>query len=114
MTTQTLLDEIAAGQAIYLATARLLFPRYRLARPVTSSCVFRWTKDGVRGPDGQRVRLEAARLAGRWVTTRAAIARFIAAQTPRLDTHPAPAPRASAARQRASERAAQALDELGL
>ena len=54
---------------------------------------------GVKGPGGQRVKLEAARLAGKWITTPAAIGRFVEAQTPRPDDVPPPrlAPQASGA-----------------
>jgi hypothetical protein len=113
MTTQTLLDEIAAGQGIYLSAACRLLPSYRRGRPVTPSCLVRWVLDGVRGPDGQRVLLEAARVASKWVTTRGAIARFVAAQTPRLDTDPAPAPTPTA-RHRAAQQAAKQLEAKGI
>jgi hypothetical protein len=114
MLSQQLLEELEAGQGEILTRAARRVPRSRQDRPVTHSCLFRWLTTGVRGPDGQRVKLEAARLGGRWVTTAGAIRRFIAAQTPSLDTEGAETPRTAARRQRASERAAQQLEDLGI
>jgi hypothetical protein len=108
------LDEIAAGFGEPLSRACRRFPPHRQAKPVTLSCLVRWITRGVRAPNGGRIRLEAARLAGRWITTPGAIARFLAAQTPSLDGDPLPTPRAPAARQQASERAAAELERLGI
>jgi hypothetical protein len=58
--------------------------------------------------------LEAARLAGKWVTTPGAIRRFVEAQTPRLDVEEALAPRLPARRRRESERAERQLNEHGI
>jgi hypothetical protein len=114
MLTDQLLEEIEAGQGEVLTRAARRVPRTRRDRPVTLSCLLRWVLTGVTGPDGQRVYLEAARLAGRWVTSPGAIRRFIAAQTPRLGTEPAPSPRSPAQRRRAGERAARELENLGI
>ncbi len=71
-------------QPISLRAAARLLPPGRRGRHVTVSCVFRWIVDGVVGPDGKRVRLEAARVGGRWLTSVPALERFAIAQTPRL------------------------------
>jgi hypothetical protein len=71
-------------------------------------------RDGVRLSDGRIVRLEAARLSGRWLTSGPAIERFLAAQTPATDTPAPPTPRTPTARRRASERAAAELDKIGI
>jgi hypothetical protein len=89
------------------------FPPYRQGRPVNPSTVWRWITEGVRLPDGTRVRLEAARVGGRWLTSAPALARFMAAQTPRLG-EPAPAPRTPGRRRRASEAAARELEKAGI
>jgi Protein of unknown function (DUF1580) len=68
--------------------AAALFPPFRLGRPVSPSCVWRWHRHGVRLPDGRVVRLEAVRVAGRFLTTIEAVHRFIAAQQP--DAAPSP------------------------
>ena len=77
--------EIAAGQGMLLRSAAKLFPSSRRGAPVSLSCVLRWIIRGTPGPNGERVKLEGARLAGKWVTSASAIARFIAAQTPNTD-----------------------------
>jgi hypothetical protein len=71
-------------------------------------------RDGVRLPDGRIVRLEAARLSGRWLTSERAIERFLAAQTPTIDTPTPATPRTPTRRQRDSEKAAKELEALGV
>jgi hypothetical protein len=113
MLTEIVLEEIEAGQGETLSRAARRVPRTRLDRPVTLSCLLRWITSGVIGPDGQRVYLEAARLAGKWVTTPGAIRRFAQAQTPRFAAEPAAALRSPSQRGRASERAAKHLEQAG-
>src|SRR5687768_8061925 len=92
--------EITAGHGRSLSQAARLFPAYRGNRPVSPSTVWRWIFEGVRLADGSRLRLGAARIGGRWLTSAQAIQRFIEAQTPSFtDGDPAAAPRT--ARQRA-------------
>jgi hypothetical protein len=114
MLSDKLLAEIEAGESETLVRAARRVPRTRQDRPVTLGCLLRWITTGVIGPNGQRVRLEGARLAGKWVTTPGAIRRFVEAQTPRLDGDQAPPPRTAAKRQRASERAARELERAGI
>jgi hypothetical protein len=81
------------------------------------STLIRWITRGARAADGSRVRLEAVRLGGRWLTSREALQRFAERLTPRLDDqHHAPpsGARTPSARQRASERAARKLKEMGV
>jgi hypothetical protein len=114
MASTLLSEEIAGGHGMPLSQAARRFPAYRQGRPVTLSCLVRWVTDGVRGPEGERIRLEAARLAGRWITTPQAIARFIDAQTPRQVDTQSKSSRPPSARQRASERAAAELERCGI
>jgi hypothetical protein len=95
------------------AAARML-PPGRRGRPVTLSCLFRWIVDGVKLPDGSICRLAAVRMGGRWLTSVESLQRFAELQTPRLDAEKAPGPQSPARRQRASERAGQQLDRLGM
>src|SRR5438552_1714008 len=114
MLSDKLLEEIEAGQAETLTRAARRLPRTRQDRPVTLSCLVRWVLNGVAGPNGLKVHLEAARLAGKWVTTPGAIRRFVQAQTPRLYTEPPSVPRSPAKRRRAAERAGQELEQRGI
>jgi hypothetical protein len=100
---------------ITLAQAAARLPPNRLHRPVTASCVLRWVLSGVKVPGGGRMKLEAVRLGGRWLTSVEALERFAARQTPGLDaaTNGAP-PRPPASRQRASERAEKELAKIGI
>jgi hypothetical protein len=115
MMSDQLLDEIARGLGVTLNQVRPILPSARKGKPATRSRLVRWILDGVTAPDGRRVRLEAVRLAGKWVTTPQAIARFAAAQTPRLGSDDAvPAPRPAAHCGRPSEHVGHQLDALGL
>jgi hypothetical protein len=112
--TDQLLAEIEAGQGETLTRAARRLPRTRQDRPVTLSCLFRWVTVGAIGPDGQRVKLEAARIAGKWVTTPGAIRRFVQAQTPRGSAQAPTAPRSASQRHGANEAAAKRLSQLGI
>jgi hypothetical protein len=114
MLTEQLLQEIAAGQAEPLTRAARRIPPTRLDRPVTLGCLLRWINPGVRGPNGRRIQLEAARLAGKWVTTPGAIRRFVLAQTPNLAAEDPGTPRTPAQRRKATELAAKALNKIGI
>lgn len=116
MYTQALLDEIAAGNGLPLSQLSKLIPPTRgKGRPVSFSCVLRWVLEGALGPDGkERIALEAVRMAGRWVSSKAALQRWLAAQTPQPKGEPAPTPRSASKRQRSSDRAAKQLTKLGI
>jgi hypothetical protein len=98
-----------------LAAACKLVPPARNGRACHISTLVRWIMDGVKAPNGDRVRLEALRMGNRWFTSREALQRFAERLTPRLDaTETTPAPRTPRARQRASERAAAELERVGI
>lgn len=105
--------DLATEQTISLGQAARLLPPGRGGRPVTLSCVLRWILNGASSPSGELVRLEAIRIGGRWCTSTQALQRFAQALTPNLGDTP-PSPRTSAARHRASDRAAQHLEQIGI
>ena len=113
MLSEELLREIESGQGETLSHAARRVPRTRQGKAVSLSCLLRWVQTGVRGPGGHRIKLEAARLAGKWVTTPGAIRRFVVAQTQSCATEALP-PRSPTRRHKASERAARELDGLGI
>jgi hypothetical protein len=108
--------DVSSEFTISLTQAARLLPPGRRGRPVSLSCLLRWVLAGATGPSGERVRLEAVRLGGRWVTSREALQRFAERLTPRLDApqETPPNPRTPGRRQRASERAAAELERLGI
>jgi hypothetical protein len=113
MLTKELLDEIELGQGETLARLARLIQPVRQGRPTSHSCLFRWVMTGVRGPDGERFFLEAARLSGKWISTPGAIRRFVERRTPQaLET--TPMPRTASARRRAHEQATRALEAAGI
>ena len=114
MLSDQFLSEIEAGEGEPLTRAARRIPSTRQGKPVTLSCLLRWVLAGVRSPNGKRVRLEAARLANRWITTPGALRRFVQAQTPRFDAEDTPVVRSPAQRRRASERAAKELERAGI
>lgn len=114
MLTEAILTEIESGQGEPLTRAARRIPSTRKGRPVTLSCLLRWVNTGVLIADGSRVQLEAARLAGRWITTPGAIRRFVTAQTPQPDAAAPQTPRSPSLRQRASEQAGKQLEKIGI
>jgi len=46
--------------------------------------IYLWVTKGSRSPTGEMVRLEAFRLGGHWVTSKAALSRFAARLTPSM------------------------------
>jgi hypothetical protein len=86
-----------------------LLPRHRKDRPVSPSTLFRWIKDGISLLDGSRLHLEAMLLAGKYLTTHAALIRFIERQTPQQAAPPEI--RTPTQRQRAQRAAAAKLQE---
>jgi Protein of unknown function (DUF1580) len=86
---------------------------HRGGRPPHLTTLARWIVCGVRGPNGNRVQLEAIRCGGSWRSSLAAVERFFAALTP-VNNVDQIAPRTTGQRQRASERAAKELEAMGV
>src|SRR5262245_46620606 len=86
----------------------------RHGKPIHVSTVLLWILRGVPGPRGERIRLEAMRLGGHWITSREALQRWAERLTPALDGEPVPLPRSPSQRRRASERAGKALERHGI
>lgn len=102
-------------QAISLGQATKLLPTGRNGSHTCLSTVLRWVLDGVKLPGKEeRVKLEASRLGGRWITSVEAIHRFMENLTPVLDDSKPAVSRTPTARTRASERAARALEKAGI
>jgi hypothetical protein len=104
--------ELRNETLLTLTQAARMLPPSRRGRPVHLSSVYRWILDGVKTPHG-KIRLEAIRLGGRWLTSVEALERFAARQTPNLEDAPQ-LPRTPTARRRASERAEAQLQKLGI
>jgi|SRR6266404_695651 len=101
--------DVNAEELISLSEALRILPPGRCNKRPHLSTILRWILTGVDG-----VRLEACRLGGRWLTSRQEIQRFVERLTPDLADCPPAAPRAPAARRRASERAARELKRIGV
>ena len=114
-----LLGETLVGDALTLSQAARLIPAHRGEGRASPSCIWRWMRFGYRLPSGDVVKLEAARIGGRWLTTTAALMRFMesttAASSPTsTDSTPSVcAPRSESRRRRASELAASRLKAAG-
>lgn len=115
MISEELLSEIDAGTALPLSQLCQRVPRTRKNRPATLSCLLRWVIAGAPGLNGERVKLEAARLGGRWISSPGALRRFILRQTPAADgAADRPGARTAAKRRRASDTAGEKLEKLGV
>ncbi len=107
------MSTILVESTLSLHDACRLLPSSRAGKKLNLCTICRWITGGVRAIDGTRVRLEAVRLGGRWLTSHEAIERFSAALTG--DTGNAPAPiRTPAARSRAAEVARKKLEAIGI
>lgn len=105
--------DIFSESPLSINEACQLLPRGRNSSRPHFATVYRWILDGVKAPDGQLVKLEAVRVGSKWVTSKEALARFIAALTPTGDASPLPV-RSPAKRRHADEKAAEALEAKGV
>ena len=79
-------------QMLTLHQAAALWPSFRQGKPVTDRTIRLWIANGVKLPNGEKVRLEAVRVGGRRLTSREALQRFVIAQNPTTSTStPTPA-----------------------
>lgn len=110
-------DEVLSGDAVSLSAAGQLFPAHRGAGRTSPSTMFRRVAKGAKAADGRVVKLEAVRVGGQWLTSRAALARFVAQLSVIPDSSTAPparpVARPQAARSKASERATRELEKRG-
>jgi hypothetical protein len=80
----------------------------RAGKHVHFCTVWRWITQGVRGPGGQRVRLDALRVGSRWVTSARALQDFAETLTPKWDDM-SPAPRTQRQANRAARQSGERL-----
>ncbi len=80
-TDNTVLDEILSGDALTLSAVAQLIPAHRGGGRMSPSTVWRWVVQGTRAA-GRMVKLEAARVGNRWLTSRSAVTRYMTALTP--------------------------------
>lgn len=99
---------------ISLAEAASRLPPGRSGKPVHFSCVLRWVTNGICGPDGQRIKLEAVRVGGRWLTSKEALARWAERLTPRPDAEPSMTCRAPTKRRKLAENVLKELERAGI
>jgi hypothetical protein len=111
-----ILEEINSGDGLSLAQAGKRFPAHRGQGALNPSTVFRWVTNGVRTKDGRSVKLEAILVGGRWLTSRAAVSRFIATLTNAAIQSPitsVASVRSPGHRERTSHQAAALLESSG-
>jgi hypothetical protein len=87
------------------------FPASRGSGRVHPQTIVRWIQKGVRAANGERIKLEAIRVGYRWMTSEAALKRFLMASTV-IEPETA-ALRTPAQRHRASEEAGAQLEKVG-
>jgi hypothetical protein len=107
-------NNLIGENLLSLNQAARRLPPGRRNRPVSLSCVLRWVLEGVPGPDGRRVKLDAVRLGGRWVTSLEALGRFAEQLTPRFGDIPLSVRRTPKQRKRAAARAEKKLTAAGI
>src|SRR5262245_13275728 len=101
------ISEIVGGDGLGLGAASRIVPAFRGEGRSCPSTLSRWIRNGLLTPDGRVVKLEAARIGGRWLTSRAALARFATALTPPAGSDTSPVsttiPRTETVRRKACE-----------
>lgn len=95
-----------------LADAAKSLPLSPGGKPLAFTTLWRWHLKGVLGPNGERVKLEAAKLGGRLITSKEAIARFSAALSGAGQAQDLT--RTPTARTRAADVAKKKLERLGI
>lgn len=80
-------------------------------KPINISTAHRWIHDGINAADGTRAKLGAIRIGGRYIVSRSAVNKFIAALTGETTAEPIRTP---AARNRAAEAAKKKLEAIGI
>lgn len=97
-----------------IGTAARRFPAHRGVGHIAPQTLVRWGLRGCRSAGGKRVYLELIRCGYRWMTSEAAVGRFLDALTDIPQGSQGPhALRPPASRNQASEAAAQELKKLG-
>jgi hypothetical protein len=71
--------EVSQGDAVSTSGVGRMLPGRSPGKTVDPSTVFRWISHGIRRSDGARVRLEAIKIGGRFITSKAAVQRFLVA-----------------------------------
>lgn len=111
---QRVLNEVMNGDRLLIPEAAKLFPAATTSgEHIAEYTVIRWVRNGVSMPGGGRLYLEAVRIGGREVTSRAAVKRFIAAQNTRRQPTALPdLGRSEKQRKRAAARAIEQLEKM--
>ena len=72
-------------ECLSLSQAAKILPKLRGTKPPHPMTLYRWAKQGLKMPDGSRVRLETIWIGGTQVTSKEALIRFFARRAnPRL------------------------------
>ena len=107
------IQEIANGDGVPLSEVAGLNPTTRSKSGHSHTTTpLRWVRNGVKRPDGTVVRLEAARVGTRWLTSRPAIIRFITALNQSEQPTPTPTLSTQVNKKRAAS-AAKLLEQAG-
>ena len=105
------MESVLSESVLTLAEAASLIPS-GYGRHVARQTILRYVKNGARRPGGERVVLDAQWIAGRYLTSREAVTRFLSA----LSQSPTAAKpiRTPSQRKREAARNAAALEKLGV
>src|SRR5262245_36707451 len=108
--------DLEAETLLSLKEAARKLPPGRRGRPVNLSTVYRWVLGGAKSSDGTKVRLDAVRVGGRWLTSTQALQRFAQRLTEQAlpGTQEATQPKSASPRPSAAEAARQELSRLGI
>ena len=112
---ESLVERILSEGPLGMSAIAKIYGSFRDGCPTHPSTPTRHHLRGVTLPDGTIIRLEAVRISGRLMSSRAAVARFISQQQQEFPPSVPPTPvHSPASRNRTAEAASKELDNLGL
>jgi len=114
--TPQVLSEIRAHGGLKLSAVGKLFPASRGSGVVNPSTVWRWSRVGALTPGGFRVKLEVVKVGMSFLTSAAAVDRFVVALTDASNPEasaPAKSARTDSARAKSSKAAGRRLQAAG-
>jgi len=68
--------DVSAEKVLFFGDAIKRLPVTRSGRPIHTNTIWRWATKGLKGPNGQVVRLEYGKIGGRNCTSEEALQRF--------------------------------------
>jgi hypothetical protein len=110
---ESIVEKLTAEGLIGMAETARVLGTFRSGKPTHPSTPTRWALDGIRLPDGRRLKLEHIRMGDRIMTSKPALVRFLAAQQDPSIVPETNLPRSPAQRRKEIEDAKATCEAMG-